>query len=238
MITQAKELFQCGRIPSHGGCCMQRPIEKRWTDDQTPSAAVARPSDAVRWKNCGWIDSYPVPTSQKPLLQGCPMIDDADLTHLRRCLVLARTALQNGDSPFGSVLVAADGRILFEDHNHDSIGDPMQHPEIAAARWAVQNLTTEQRAVATVYTSGEHCVMCAAAHGWAGLGRIVYASSSAQTSRWLAELNAAPAPVRALPVTEVAPNVPVDGPVDDLAEEVHELHRQYSRSPQRRRSSP
>jgi hypothetical protein len=36
-----------------------------------------------------------------------------------------------------------------------------------------------------------------------------------------------PAPVRPIPITEVAPSVPVGGPVDDLAEQVHELHRRY-----------
>ena len=56
------------------------------------------------------------------------MTDD-ELRHLRRCVELATEALEAGDEPFGSVLVAADG------------------------------------------TVGEHCPMCAAAHGWVGLGR-------------------------------------------------------------------
>jgi len=30
-------------------------------------------------------------------------------------------------------------------------------------------MTPAERLQATVYTSGEHCPMCAAAHGWAGL---------------------------------------------------------------------
>ena len=30
--------------------------------------------------------------------------------------------------------------------------------------------------------------MCAAAHGWVGLGRIVYVTSSEQMGSWLAEL--------------------------------------------------
>ncbi len=39
-----------------------------------------------------------------------------------------------------------------------------------------------------MYTSGEHfCLICAAAHGWIGLGRNVYASSAEQTGAWLAE---------------------------------------------------
>ena len=93
-----------------------------------------------------------------------------------------------GDEPFGSVLVAADGTVLFEDHNRVAGGDHTRHPEFELARWAAAHLTPEERRQATVYTSGEHCPMCAAAHGWVGLGRIVYASSSAQLVAWLAEL--------------------------------------------------
>lgn len=155
------------------------------------------------------------------------MIDDSDRAHLRRCVALARVALETGDKPFGSVLVGADGAVLFEDHNHESTGDRTQHPEFAIARWAAANLIPEQRAAATVYTSGEHCPMCAAAHAWVGLGRIVYASSSAQLNDWLRALDVPPSPVKSMPITEVAPDVAVEGPVEDLADEVHELHRRY-----------
>jgi tRNA(Arg) A34 adenosine deaminase TadA len=155
------------------------------------------------------------------------VVDDDDRAHLRRCVELARAALDAGDEPFGSVLVDADGRVLFEDHNHVAGGDRTRHPEFAIARWSAEHLTPEQRAAATVYTSGEHCPMCAAAHAWVGLGRIVYASSSAQLGRWLAAMDVPPAPVRPLPIPEVAPGVLVDGPVDDLAEEVHALHRRF-----------
>jgi tRNA(Arg) A34 adenosine deaminase TadA len=157
------------------------------------------------------------------------MVDDADLAHLRRCIELARAALDAGDEPFGSVLVDADGQVLFEDSNHVVNGDGTQHPEFAIARWAAQHLSAGERAAATVYTSGEHCPMCAAAHAWVGLGRIVFASSSVQLAGWLAELGLPPAPVRPLPISQVAPGVPVDGPVPGLDEEVHELHRRRSR---------
>jgi tRNA(Arg) A34 adenosine deaminase TadA len=158
------------------------------------------------------------------------MVDDMDRQHLRRCIELARAALVAGDEPFGSLLVDADGQVRFEDHNHVAGGDGTQHPEFAIARWAAEHLSPEQRAAATVYTSGEHCPMCSAAHAWVGLGRIVYASSSAQTSSWLAELGVPPAPVRPLPITEVARDVVVDGPVPGLDDEVHELHRRYYRA--------
>src|SRR5690606_24671274 len=116
-----------------------------------------------------------------------------------RCVALAEQALQAGDEPFGSVLVSAEGMVLAEDHNRVAGGDHTQHPEFNLARWAAAHLSEEERAHATMYTSGEHCPMCAAAHGWVGLGRIVYASSSQQLAGWLNEMGVAPTRVRNLP---------------------------------------
>ncbi|MFF0243506.1 nucleoside deaminase [Streptosporangium sandarakinum] len=158
------------------------------------------------------------------------MIDETELRHLRRCVELAAEALEEGDEPFGSVLVAADGTVLGEDHNRVASGDHTRHPEFELARWAAANMTPEERAAATVYTSGEHCPMCAAAHAWVGLGRIVYVSSSEQLSAWLAELGVPAPPVRTLPIHEIAPGVAVEGPVPALAEQVHDLHRRFHSS--------
>ena len=155
------------------------------------------------------------------------VITEQDLRHLRRSVELAAQALMAGDEPFGSVLVASDGTVLGEDHNHVASGDRTQHPEFALARWSAANMTETERAAATVYTSGEHCPMCAAAHGWVGLGRIVYVSSSAQLTAWLAEFGVPAPPVSPLPIQEVAPHVVVEGPVPGLAEEVRDLHRRF-----------
>lgn len=155
------------------------------------------------------------------------MITDTDLKHLRRCIELAKTALELGEKPFGSVLVSASGEVLQEDHNHAVSGDHTQHPEFTLAQWAANNMTLEERSKATVYTSGEHCPMCAAAHGMAGLGRIVYASSSKQLVQWLGEMGVAPSRVRNLSIQDVICDTIVDGPVHELAEQVYELHRQF-----------
>lgn len=153
------------------------------------------------------------------------MISETDLIYLKRCVELAGIALEKGDEPFGSVLVSATGDVLFEDHNHVAGGDHTQHPEFAIARWAANHLPLEERSKATVYTSGEHCPMCAAAHGWVGLGRIVYASSSKQLTDWLSDMGAAPSRVRNLAIGEVIKDAVVDGPVAELAEQVHNLHQ-------------
>jgi tRNA(Arg) A34 adenosine deaminase TadA len=151
--------------------------------------------------------------------------DARDLAHLRRCVVLAGEALAAGDGPFGSVLAGADGTVLAEDRNREiSSGDPTAHPELALSRWAAAHLTPGERAAATVYTSGEHCPMCAAAHAWVGLGRIVYAASSAQLAGWRAGWGLPAGPVAVLPVTAVAPGIAVAGPVPPLDEEMRRLH--------------
>ena len=156
------------------------------------------------------------------------MADETDRKHLRRCLELAREALEAGDAPFGSVLVAGDGTVLAEDRNRVSGGDRTRHPEFALARWAAENLASAERARATVYTSGEHCPMCAAAHGFVGLGRIVYAGSTKQLVGWRAAFGAPASPVSPLPIQEVAPGVAVEGPVPEFADELREMHRRYA----------
>ena len=152
-----------------------------------------------------------------------------DLGHLRRCVELAREGLADGDEPFGSVLVTGDGAVRLEDRNRVKDGDATRHPEFAIARWSTAHLTPAQRVAATVYTSGEHCPMCAAAHGWVGLGRIVYAVSTGQLGAWLAEWGVPPGPVRPLAVQEVAPGTPVDGPAPELVDEVRALHMELQR---------
>ena len=155
-------------------------------------------------------------------------VTEVDLPYLRRCVELATEAVEAGDFPFGSVLVAANGTVLAEDRNREvTAGDPTRHPEFELARWAATNMTPGERAAATVYTSGEHCPMCAAAHGWVGLGRIVYVTSTEQMYAWLAELGVSPDRVRPLAIQDVVAAVEVAGPVPALAEQVRDLHRRF-----------
>lgn len=150
-------------------------------------------------------------------------LTDTDRAHLRRCVDLAREALQAGDEPFGSVLVDAAGTVRFEDRNRVKDGDATRHPEIEIARWAAANLSAAERRQAVVYTSGEHCPMCSAAHAWVGLGTIVMASSSEQLSAWHREWGVPPGPVAPLPINAVAPGIEVIGPVPEFTVEIRSL---------------
>ncbi|HEX7384500.1 MAG TPA: nucleoside deaminase [Burkholderiaceae bacterium] len=155
------------------------------------------------------------------------MLDAVDLGHLRRCVALARKAMSGGNPPFGSVLVDGARKVLTEDFNRIAEGDRTHHPELAVARWATLHLDAGQRARTTVYTSGEHCAMCSAAHGWVGLGRIVYIVSSAQLAQWLSDWHIPRSGVRDLSIQQVLMDADVEGPVPELEDEVHELYRQF-----------
>lgn len=150
---------------------------------------------------------------------------------LKRCIELAREALEAGDAPFGSVLVDPSGTILQEDRNRtitgekgDNKADGTLHPEFVLARWAQLNMSAEERAKATVYTSGEHCSMCSSAHAIVGLGPIVYISSTEQYGQWMKEAGIPAGPVAPLAINQVAPGIKVEGPIGGLDMQVKALH--------------
>ncbi|KAI1150154.1 cytidine/deoxycytidylate deaminase [Nemania diffusa] len=160
-----------------------------------------------------------------------------DMAHLRRTIALAAEALEAGDAPFGSVLVDGAGAVLREDRNRiRTAGDGTRHPELELARWAATHVPdAAARKAATVYTSGEHCAMCAAAHAWVGLGRIVYVAGAAQLDGWMEAFRreggaggGEKAPVATLPIQRVAPGIEVAGPVGELEGEIKGLHRRYA----------
>lgn len=153
-----------------------------------------------------------------------------DTTLLERCVALAVRALERGDDPFGSVLVDEHGVVLAEAENREtSDRDPTAHPELELVRWAITHLDAQQRRRSTVYTSGEHCPMCAAAHGWAGMGPVVAAASSAQLAAWRASWGLPESPVAPIPFADVAPSVPLIAPVPPFDERMREVHARAAR---------
>ena len=94
---------------------------------------------------------------------------------MRRAIALsAEASVDDGDDPFGAVVVR-DGRIVGEGRNRvGSDCDPTAHSEIMAIRDACHRLGTPDLSECEIYTSGEPCPMCMAAIWWAGLSRVVY----------------------------------------------------------------
>ncbi len=161
-----------------------------------------------------------------------PSLTPTDVRHLRHCLALATEALQAGDEPFGSVLVGAGGEVLAQARNRVNELNALAHPELELAQWAAHHLAPAARAAATLYTSGEHCPMCAAAHGWVGLGKIVYLSSAEQLAQWLGELGVPEAPIRFVPVQNIIRKAEVAGPASgELLQAIKGLHVAYHTPP-------
>lgn len=69
--------------------------------------------------------------------------------------------------------------------------------------------------------------MCTAAHGWVGLGRIVYASSSQQLVEWLTSFDINPGRVRNLAIEEVIRDTIIDGPDLELSEQLRLLQEKF-----------
>lgn len=153
-----------------------------------------------------------------------PIPNDTDQKFLTICVALAQEALEAGDNPFGSVLVDEHNQILATARNKSNTTLLIAHPEYELAKWALENLNAAQRRKATMYTSGEHCPMCAGAHAFAQIGRLVFLSAAAQLSEWRKEQNA-PAPLlHFIPCRDIIKNVQIDGPFEGpLLEEIKTL---------------
>lgn len=98
---------------------------------------------------------------------------------LRRAFDAARRSREQGDHPFGAVLVSPDGTVVREQGNGYSAegGDMTAHAERLLATWASKHHRPEDLAAFTLYSSAEPCAMCAGAIYWSGIGRVVYGQS-------------------------------------------------------------
>ena len=111
----------------------------------------------------------PSPLAQDNQLTG------ADGRYMRLAIDWSVTARDRGNRPFGAVIVGQDGQIVAEAANQTSeTGDCTAHAETAAIRIASPLFSREVMAGATMYASGEPCVMCAGAIFWANIQRVVF----------------------------------------------------------------
>lgn len=102
-------------------------------------------------------------------------LNDTDALYLRRAIELSAQAGKRGNRPFGAVIVAGSGAVLGEAFNDNSeTGDCTRHAEVNALRIASASHPRDAFAGATMYASGEPCVMCAGATFWSGIRRVVF----------------------------------------------------------------
>ncbi|WP_284337357.1 nucleoside deaminase [Comamonas sp. NoAH] len=102
-------------------------------------------------------------------------VDERDGMYLRQAIALSCTARERGNRPFGSLIVGFDGEVLGQGWNSNAeTGDCTAHAEVQAIRDACQRHGRDVMEHATLYASGEPCVMCAGAIFWANIRRVVY----------------------------------------------------------------
>lgn len=80
--------------------------------------------------------------------------------YMKRCLALAKTALENGNPPVGAIIVL-DGKIIGEGiESGKSTGDITNHAEIMAVRDALKNGHSDHLHLSSMFTTHEPCIMC------------------------------------------------------------------------------
>lgn len=141
-----------------------------------------------------------------------------DAAEDERFMRIAIAEARRADLPFGAVIVR-DGRILARGRNLGrSERDPTAHGEIVAIRRCLAAHGREALNGATLYTSGEPCVMCIGAILWCHIGRVVFAASVPQLATRLDQIMVSSAEIAAK-----APFVPLSITGGVLAEEAMRL---------------
>lgn len=112
-------------------------------------------------------------------------LNDHDALYLRRAIELSAQGSGRGNRPFGAVVVTADGTVLAEAWNDNAeTRDCTAHAEVNALRIATPKADRDTLAGATMYASGEPCVMCAGAIFWSNIRRVVFGIDAVRLRRY------------------------------------------------------
>jgi tRNA(adenine34) deaminase len=111
---------------------------------------------------------------------GCSVKPAGDTDFMRRALLLAQRAADEGEVPVGAILVI-DGRIIAEGWNRPIAShDPTAHAEIVALRAGASALGNYRLGNATLYVTLEPCAMCMGAVLNARVARVVFGAWDAK----------------------------------------------------------
>lgn len=96
---------------------------------------------------------------------------------MKKAFAEALQAYEKGEVPVGAVVVA-HGKIIARAHNlTETLNDVTAHAEMQAITAAANLMGGKYLNDCVLYVTLEPCVMCAAALGWAQMGKIVYGAS-------------------------------------------------------------
>ena len=87
-------------------------------------------------------------------------------------------------------MIVRDGRVVaFGRNSSKRDSDPTAHAEMMAIRSFLGSREPEELQKATLYSSGEPCVMCMGAIIWCKIPRLVFAASIAQLSTAIGQID-------------------------------------------------
>lgn len=151
-----------------------------------------------------------------------------EIEHLRTAISVAWRARDNGNHPFGAVLVDEHDQVVLEAENtvvtaRDSTG----HAETNLVRLATQQFSPDRLVRSTLYSSTEPCAMCSGAIYWSRIGRVVFALSELDLYEIIG-----PSPEHLLlPCRELFAHskrqVEVYGPIASLDLEARAVHKDF-----------
>lgn len=97
------------------------------------------------------------------------------VSHMAAALEAARAAALRGEVPVGAVVVSPRGEVVAAAGNRTrELSDPTAHAEMLALRAACHALGSERLVGHSLWVTLEPCPMCAAAIGFARIGRLYY----------------------------------------------------------------
>ncbi|MEA3498654.1 MAG: nucleoside deaminase [Campylobacterota bacterium] len=100
-----------------------------------------------------------------------------DIKYMRYAIEISKIGIQNGQTPFGAIIVK-DDKVISKTHNQVfSLTDITAHAEMIALKKACKNTNSIDLSGSTIYSTCEPCPMCFSAINWARIDRIVYGAN-------------------------------------------------------------
>ncbi|WP_139998650.1 nucleoside deaminase [Paenibacillus paridis] len=150
--------------------------------------------------------------------------------YLLRSIEVSRQAREAGNTPFGAILVNAEGDIVLEQGNIEITEfNCTGHAERTLMEQASKRFSKEELWHFTLYTSAEPCAMCAGSIYWGNVGTVVYGISEKRLAQITGDVEQNPTldlPCRIVFARGRKP-IQVIGPFPEVEEAAVAVHEGY-----------
>ena len=158
------------------------------------------------------------------------MNKEKHLDYLQKCVEVSKKSRENGNTPFGCILVDKDGNVLLEQENveiteHKCTG----HAETMLMEKASHIYPKDFLWECTLYSTAEPCAMCSGAIYWGNVGHVVYGLSEKRLLELTGDNEQNPTfdlPCRTI-FAAGQKDIKVTGPFSEIEDEVAEVHKGY-----------